>query len=175
MLRVLFRTIPVLLLAAGCNALTGAEDNPTDVYDDDYGSIEETSYSRVYLTSLYLEAMPSVNSSGIAWDSLSNPDLFVIVSDSKGEHTRRSATIQDLEPSTLPVFWEFQPVFEVVDFNRPYKITLFDEDETGVEEIGKTNCFRLDHAYDGKRYLSDFTISTSDGGTRFRLKLVWSK
>ncbi|OIO61379.1 MAG: hypothetical protein AUJ47_09710 [Candidatus Marinimicrobia bacterium CG1_02_48_14] len=75
-----------------------------------------------------LEKLPFSDGSGLAWDELSGPDIFIRFEEENVTGGIETGTNQDISPSDLPVTWSMSPTFTLGDFSNMLEIYIYDED-----------------------------------------------
>ena len=87
------------------------------------------SYSKFKINEVVVTDMPTLNSSGNAWDFSTNPDIYFKITNSTNTlFDGISAYMIDFNPANLPTGWTFSTPYIVNNLTESFFIDLYDND-----------------------------------------------
>jgi hypothetical protein len=103
------------------------------------------------ITQLSLTKVSFQNSFGSNWDDLSNPDIFIKLTESGTTNSLKTSTFQDISSNGLPLVWELKSTFTLNDFNNNLVVSVYDED-VFTDDLISTGTFSFDPFEDYESY-----------------------
>jgi len=103
------------------------------------------------ITQLSLTKVSFQNSFGSNWDDLSNPDIFIKLTESGTTNSLKTSTFQDISSNGLPLVWELKSTFTLNDFNNNLVVSVYDEDVFS-DDLISTGTFSFDPFEDYESY-----------------------
>ena len=129
---------------------------------------------KVFLQKVYVDAYPPLNGNGAGWDLSSGPDIFFTMIDASENEVANGSTFNDVTPSMLPIYWQFDPEAEFLSssWSNTYSIHLWDYDSLGDDFMGTTGSFSINEEISAG-YPSTVSLQSNSGDLKVRLILRW--
>lgn len=125
------KTSTYLAAALALPLLAGCSAEALSAMATAAANAQRPTYTRAFITTFTVNAMPYAAPNGVAFDLTGAPDpMLVIVDPQTNQAVWTGQAIQDVAPGRLPVSWR---VAYEVPLGKPFVVAVYDQDPTGRE------------------------------------------
>jgi PKD repeat protein len=130
---------------------------------------------KVFVEKITVDQIPFTDSSGIAWDFGSGPDLYPNFDDNNNILVSFSTSYaSNIAPSSLPLTWTLSPTYEITDWSKAFFVVLWDYDPLDADDyIGAPYGFRINDVISLSGYTTSVSLQNASGSIKVRVILKW--